>query len=93
MDFLIEILMGLFFELPLEGTMESKTLKTWVKTAIWSVLMGIIVVLILISALDVWVDQNDPPRSICLICLALFVLVLTVVCAIWGHKHKWKQSN
>ena len=90
MDFLVEIIMELLFELPLDAAMESRKLKTGVKTAIFSVLCGIITALLGGITVLMWQDQ-DSTGTFFMALITLGMLLMTVFGAIRGHKRKWKR--
>ncbi len=90
MDFLVEIIMELLFELPLDAAMESRKLKTGVKTAIFSVLCGIITALFGGITVLMWQAQ-DSTGTFFMALITLGMLLMTVFGAIRGHKRKWKR--
>lgn len=82
MEFLIE----LFFEAPFEMAMESKRLKTWVKTLLFCIACGVISVLLAILAFM-------PPCIWEVAGIWAIWTLFSIIGAIIGHKRKWKNKN
>lgn len=82
--------MELLFELPLDAAMESKKLKTGVKTAIFSILCSIITALFGGITVFMWQDRNAT-GTFFMALITLGMLLMTVFGAIRGHKRKWKR--
>ena len=92
MDFLMELIMGILFEAPIEATMESKRVKTWIKTTLFVVLGSVVEALFLFLAyMSCFVDK-EPVLTIIALALVVGWLIVIIYGAIHGHKHKWKQS-
>lgn len=92
MEFLMELIMGILFEAPIEATMESKRVKTWIKTTLFVILGAAVDVLFILVACSVCFSDHDPSGSIIFWILAVGWTALILYGAIVGHKHKWKQS-
>ena len=92
MDLLFEIILGFLFEAPVEATMESKRVKTWVKTALF-LLLGLLVEALFVYFLCVSCTNDSDTFSIVLMSALSFGWpVLMIWATIYGHKHKWKQD-
>ena len=92
MDFLLELIVGIFFEAPLDAAMESRRVKTWVKTMLFSLLGGAMAVLFNVMTVSVWQDQRNITSTIILALITLCWTAFVVWGAIHGHKRKWKQK-
>ena len=92
MDFLMELLFGLLFEAPAEALMESKRVKTWVKTTLFLILGLSLSILFGFMSYSVASGESNLSGSCAgwLICIAWTVFVVWM--AIRGHKRKWKKS-
>ena len=93
MDFLLELLFGIFFEVPMELTMESKTLKPWVKTLAFFLVGNLLTVLLLVIY---GIMAKDPSRAsdaqaALYFAIAWFV-IMTVLCAL-GHRSRWGANK
>lgn len=86
MDFLIELLVGLFFELP----MESENVRTRTKTILFLILCGLLDGLTAFLFYQVCFVQHDPVSSVICGAALLFLLCVTIFGAINGHKRNWK---
>lgn len=92
MDELVEIILELLFEVPLDAAMKSKKLKTGVKTAIFSVFGGGITLFFAVLTVLKWMEQDDFTGAF-LMTLATSVLFFGVIFgAIRGHERKWKRA-
>lgn len=91
MDVLLEILFGLFVELPMEATMESKRVKTWVKTLLFSLLGYPLTLLFVLAARTTWVEQGSMFGCAFMVILALAWFAFITWAAVYGHKNKWKN--
>ena len=93
MDFLLELLFGIFFEVPMELTMESKTLKPWVKTLAFFLVGNLLTVLLL---LIYGVMAKDPLRTsdaqAALYFAISWFVIMTVLCAL-GHRSRWGANK
>ena len=93
MDFFIELLFGLFVEVPLDAAMESKRLKTWVKTVLMSLLCSLPLLLIGFACVVNWKADGWYAGTLCLCA----ILMAGVAFSIWmirdGHKRKWVQKK
>lgn len=87
MEFVLEFLLEVFLEAP----MESKRLKTWVKTAMFLVFTNFLTLVMILSTVDVWKDQHSIPGTIFMSLLTFAWFAATIWMAVRGHKHKWKQ--
>lgn len=90
MDFLVEIIMELLFEVPLEAAMDSKKLKKSVKTVIFCAICGSITALFGVLTALMWMD-SDSTGTFFMVLLTLGMLAVTVFGAIRGHKRNWKN--
>ena len=90
MDFLVEIILELLFEVPLDLAMGSRRLKKSVKTVMFCILGGILTVLFGFIALCTWQDGNSTGAFF--ISLITFVMLIgNILGAIRGHKSNWKR--
>lgn len=93
MDFLLELLFGLLFELPMEAALESKRLKNWVKTASISVSCAAVLLLIAWAVQVSWLREGWSGMTVGLCAL---LSVGTGFC-VWmirdGHRRKWVQER
>ena len=93
MDFLLELLFVIFFEVPMELTMESKTLKPWVKTLAFFLVGNLLTVLLLLIYGSM---SKDPLRTSDAQAALYFsigwVVVLIVLCFI-GHRSRWGANK
>ena len=89
MDFIIELIVGLLVELP----MESEHVKTRTKTIIFLVLCGILDTLTGFLFYQVCFVQQDLVGSVLCGAIFLFLLGLTIFGSISGHKRGWKQDR
>lgn len=89
MDFLMELLFGFFFEIPLEMAMESRRLKPWVKTAIMFAAINLLTVIMVLIAISAG-PQGDwqIPAGLG---IAFFVGSI-IVCAC-SHKRGWQRER
>jgi membrane protein YdbS with pleckstrin-like domain len=92
MDLFAEILISLLFEAPAEAIMESRRIKTWVKTTLFlvlglslSVLFGFLTWSVSLQGDNVWGTVATG-----LICAVWTVFV--ICSAVKGHKRKWKKE-
>ena len=92
MDELVEIILELLFELPLDAALENKKLKTGVKTAIFSVLGGGITLLFVAITVQKWISGDDLTGSSFMTLISLVMLAGVIFGAIHGHKRKWKTT-
>ena len=90
MDFLVELVLTLLFEVPVETAMESRRLKTWVKTTIFSVLGGGVTLFLVYLSVYTWQNQNTLDSFFVTLIAVIFAL-LVVFGAIRGHKRNWKH--
>lgn len=89
MDFLVEIIMELLFEVPLEAAMESKKLKKCVKTAIFCIICGGITALFAVITALMWLD-NDDTGAFFMTLMTMGMLAMTIFGAVRGHNRNWK---
>ena len=86
----MEAVLELLFEVPFEAAMESRKLKTGVKTTLFCVLGGLIEVLFALLTVSSWQDNDYTARFfMTTITVAWFLLV--IFGAIRGHSRKWKN--
>lgn len=90
MDFLVELVLTLLFEVPVETAMESRRLKTWVKTTIFSVLGGGVTLFLVYLSVYTWQNQNTLDSFFVTLIAVVFAL-LVIFGAIRGHKRNWKH--
>lgn len=90
MDFLLEFLFGLFVELPLEATMESKRIKTWIKTLVMFVFMNLLTVLFAVIA---WNCSQDGETDLVTTSIAAGWFLISVVACVYGHLHNWNTKS
>ena len=86
MDFIIELIVGLFFELP----MESENVKTRTKTILFLILCGALDALTGFLFYQVCFVQHDLVGSVLCGAVLLFLLGVTIFGTINGHKRNWK---
>lgn len=93
MDFLLELLFGLFFEMPMELTMESRRLKPWVKTLAVFLFGNLLTLLMVFIAVSF---RGDPAAEgdwkIAAIVAVIWLVVCVAVC-ISGHKRGWQKER
>ena len=86
MDILIEFLVGLFVELP----MESEHVKTRTKTILFLIVCGILDAFTGFLFYQMCFVQQDLTGSVICGAVLLFLLALTIFGSISGHKRNWK---
>lgn len=86
----MEVVLELLFEIPFETTMESRKLKTSVKTVLFCILGGLIEALFVFITVSSWQDNDDISRFFMTAITVVWIL-LVVFGAIRGHKRKWKN--
>ena len=93
MDDLLELLFSFFVEMPLELAMESKRLKSWVKTALMFLAVNILTVMMVFIALDTY-HESDGGLDWCVAAIAAGILFVTsvIVCAV-GHRRGWHRER
>ena len=91
MDFLVELILEILFEAPLELAMGSRRLKKSVKTVLFCILGGGLTVLFGFIALCTWQD-GDSTGAFFVSLITLVMLIGTIVGAIRGHKNNWKSD-
>ena len=92
MDFLMELLFGFFFEIPVGIAMESKRLKPWVKTAIMFVAINLLTLLMVLIAVSARREPDMGDGGIAAVFAGLFFLASVVVCVI-GHRRGWQGER
>ena len=89
MDFLIELLFGFFFEIPMEMAMESKRLRPWVKTVLVFIVGNLLTVLLVLIAAEL---SHDPARAGDAKAAQYFAIgwfvVMAALCVL-GHRGRW----
>lgn len=92
MDFIFELIFGIFFEAPAEALMESKRVKPWVKT-LFVLVLGLFISAML--AYGVYIAMYVQPSIAAAIVMSIFTIAWTISTmwmAITGHKRKWKND-
>lgn len=93
MDDLLELLFGLFVEMPMELTMESKRVKPWVKTAVMFLSVNILTVLMVFIAVDIYRDANTVSDwHFAALMAGIFFVTSVIVCVI-GHRRGWRRER
>lgn len=92
MDFLVELILELLFEVPIDLAMGSRRLKKSVKTVIFCVLGGGLTVLFGAIAVVCWHD-GDSTGAFFVALITLVMLFGTVFGAIRGHRNNWKNYH
>ena len=93
MEFLFELLVGIFFEMPLEMAMESRTLKPWVKTAIIFIAINLLTVLMaVISVATYGRDDSVSGWGVPAALGVVFFVASVIVCAV-NHKRGWQKER
>lgn len=93
MEFLFELLFGIFFEMPMEMAMESKRLKPWVKTVLAFVAGNLVTVLFALCAFGLYNDPDAEGSWEVLAGIATFWCIFwTVLCAS-GHRRGWQKDR
>jgi len=90
MDDLVEAILEALFEIPLDAAMESKRLKTGVKTAVFCFFGGAVTAFFGCLTVLSWMD-GDVSAAWGLGCVTLLLLALVVFGGIYGHKRQWKK--
>ena len=91
MDDIIEIVLERFFDVVGEVTFESKRLKTWVKTVLFSILGGAIVAVFGLITFSCAQD-GEPWQIVTLSALTVLMLAFVIWGAIRGHKRNWHHD-
>ena len=91
MELLLEFLFELLFEVPFDAAMESKRLKTWVKTTLFIILGGAVVLLFAVITVSTACDGNIS-GAVAAGAVTLALLAMVIFGAIFGHKRNWKQK-
>lgn len=92
MEFLPELAGALLFEAPFEAAMESRRVKTWVKTLLFSLLGGAMAALFTVMTVSFRRDQQNTAGTAVPALITLGWSAFVVFGAIRGHKRKWKQK-
>ena len=87
-EIIMEVIMGLFVEIP----MESEHVKTWAKTVIFLVVCGLLDGFAGFLFYQVCFVQFNLFSTVVVGAVLLFLLGLTIFGAITGHKRDWKQE-
>lgn len=93
MDFLMEVLAGFFFELPMDIISESRRLKPRAKTLLIFLGANLLTILLLVVAVQMYGIQGfgeDVKASLTL--AAVFFIFSVIVCSV-GHKRGWKRER
>ena len=93
MEFLFELLFGIFFEMPLEMAMESKRLKPWVKTAIIFVVFNLLTVLMVVIAFDLYHDPEAVGGWQIGAGFAVMIFAASLYICITGHRRAGSGSG
>lgn len=91
MGFLMELILELLFEVPIEAAMESKRLKTGVKSVLFCVIGGLITSFFAYLTVITWIEQ-DNTSAVFMTAITVVFLAGVVFGAIRGHKKKWKTT-
>lgn len=91
MELLLDFLFELLFEVPFDAAMESKRLKTWVKTTLFSIVGGAVVLLFAVITVSTACDGNIS-GALAVGAVTFTLLALVIIGAICGHKRNWKQK-
>ena len=89
MDFLLELLFGIFFEVPMEMAMESKRLKPWVKTLIMFIAVNLLTLLMALIAVSVGHDGDWQIPA----CLGSLFFVGSLIVCVTGHRRGWQRER
>ena len=73
--------------------MESRKVKTWVKTTIFLIIGVAIFALLALSGLVPWRDRQELSSTIFLEIIAFGWLVFVILGSVYGHKRKWKSND
>ena len=93
MDDLLELLFGLFLEMPMELTMESRRVRPWVKTAAAFLFGNLLTLLLVFIAVSLHSDpaaEND--WKIAVIAAVVWFGVCVAMC-IFGHRRNWQKER
>lgn len=92
MDDLVELVLETLFEFPFDATMESRRLKTGVKTGLFCVLGGGITLFFAAITIQKWIAQDDVTGAFYMTLITAVMLFGVIFGAIKGHKRKWKRE-
>ncbi len=90
MDVIVELLGEILFEVPLDLTMGSRRIKTWIKTTVFCIVGGALIGLLCFLSICAWRDYGLV-EGIVLAVITAGILALIIFGAIRGHKTKWKN--
>lgn len=90
MDIIVEFLLELLFEVPVDLAMGSKKLKTWVKTTLYCILGGIFAVALIVLSVLAWLNWSALAAAAVTV-FSLIMITYFVRRAIRGHKENWKN--
>lgn len=93
MEFLFELFLGIFFEMPLEMAMESKRLKPWVKTAVMFAAINILTAVFLFIAYAAHKDPEGIAGGQIALFLAATSFIGSVVACVLGHRKGWQKEG
>ena len=93
MDFLLELLFGIFFEVPMELTMESKTLKPWVKTLAFFLVGNLLTVLLLLIYGSMSKDPLRTSDAQAALYFAIGWFCIMAVLCFMGHRSGWGANK
>lgn len=88
----MELVLELLFEVPIEAAMESRRLKTGVKTAIFCVLGGVITLFFALLTVQKWIPSDDFTGAFFMTLITTVMLFGVIFGAIRGHKKNWKTK-
>ena len=93
MDFLFELLCGIFFEMPMTMAMESKRLKPWVKTALMFIVINLITMLVILITVSMF--RREGPMGEIVICIAIAALFfgISIYVCVTGHRRGWQKER
>lgn len=92
MEFLLELLFGLFVEVPVELTMESRRVRPWVKSALWLVLANLLTVLLVLMGRSMLADGRRVDGWVALSCALAWLIGSVVICC-RGHRRGWQRQG
>lgn len=90
MDFLLELILTIFVEAPLDAAMESKRIKTWVKTLIVFLLGNLLTALFVLAAMK---GSEEPGVDLLSMGIAAVWFLAVIGMCIYGQKKKWNDQS
>ena len=93
MDFLLELLFGFFFEMPMEMAMESRRLKPWVKTFLMFVVCNLLTLLMVFIAVSM-ASKDAPVGDVAIpVVIGVLMFCLSIYVCVTGHKRGWQKER